>query len=171
LCARTQAGWSGGADVGAFGAGGAFQTLDWLVEATDSLLRESGGAFQNLDELAKSIDGSVLGRDPTGAGCLQYKIYPWGRPGVGDERDPFDVFLLAVPDTDRANAVPEARSHTVFNIWGPPGDLHADEIAGDGGIEVHGRTPEELVNRVASVRGHRPDAFTWIRDIRSMHAD
>jgi hypothetical protein len=170
---RKDAGWMiWWDDIASFSPGGAFQTLDWLAEATDSLLRGSGGAFQSLDELIQATDALVLSRDPTGEGCLQYKIYPWGRTGIGDERASFDVFVLSAPGTDTSEADPEARPHTSFNIWGSPGDLQADEIVHGGSIEVHGRTAEEVVNRVTEIRGERPDAFTWIRDIRSLrHAE
>jgi len=170
---RKDGGWTiWWADVAAFSPGGAFQTLEWLVQATVALLDESGGAFQTLDALVEASDALVRGRDPSGGGTLQYKIYPWGRPGVGDERSPFDVFMLVAPGTDSGETVPEARPHTAFQILGSPGDLQAVEIARDTDVEVHGRTADDLVSQVGEVRGGRPDVFTWIRDIRRLrHTD
>lgn len=164
--------WIQWADIGVFSPGGAFQTLDWLVEATESLLRESGGAFQSLDALLQSIGDLVLSRDPNGGGTLQYKIYPWGRPGIGDEAAGFDVVLVPALRPDAQEVDGEARPHTSFNIWGEPGHLHADEITSGGGIMVNSHSVEELVSRVTEIRGERPDAFTWIRKIESLqHAE
>ncbi len=120
--------------------GGAFPTLDWLVEATESLLRESGGAAQSFDALPQATDDLVLGWDPNGGGTLQYKIYPWGRPGIGDDAAAFDMFPIRSPGPERHEAGAEARQSASFNICGTPGDLRADEIASSGaGIEVRGR--------------------------------
>jgi hypothetical protein len=166
MIARDDGGWTTWWPDVVFEPGGAFQTLDWLVQATNDLLHESGGAFQTLDELVKAIDALVRGRDPSGDGTLQYKIYPWGRPGVGDKRDPFDVFYLTAPGTHTGEPIPETRPHTTFNVVGSPGDLHAREIRWD--MDVYGRTTDDLVNRVAEVRGERPDAFVWIRAIRTL---
>jgi hypothetical protein len=54
-----------------FQPGGAFQTLDWLAQATESLLRDSGGRFQSLDAVLQATDDLVLSRDPSGGGTLQ----------------------------------------------------------------------------------------------------
>jgi hypothetical protein len=166
---RKDGGWTTWwADIPAFSPGGAFQTLGWLVQATEALLEESGGAFRTLDALVEAADALVRGRDPSGGGTLQYKIYPWGRPGVGDERSPFDVFMLVARGTGRGGTVPEARPHTTYQISGSLGDLQAVEIARGSNVEVHGRTADDLVSQVGEVRGGRPDGFTWIRDIRSL---
>ncbi len=166
---RKDGGWTiWWADIAAFSPGGAYQTLDWLVQATAALLDDAGGAFQTLDALVEATDALVRGRDPSGGGTLQYKVYPWGRPGVGDERSPFDVFMLVAPGADGGGTVPGARLHTTFQILGSPGDLQAVEIARGGNVEVHGRTADDLVSQVGEVRGERPDVFTWIRDIRSL---
>ena len=140
------------------------------MHATDNRLREAGGAFETLNALVDAIDALVIGRDPGGRGCLQYKIYPWGRPGVGDDRLPFDVFFLQAPGSTHGE--PEAPLHTAFHISGKPGDLLATEISHDGTLEVHGRSADDLVSKVAELRGERPDSFTWIKDIRTLqHTD
>jgi len=166
---RKDAGWTiGWADIAAFSPAGAFQTLDWTVQATRALLEEPGGAFQSLDALVEAVDALVRGRDPSGGGTLQYKIYPWSRPGVGDEHSPFDVFMLVAPGTDIGGAVPGARPHTTFQILGSPGDLRAVEMTRGSNTDVHGRTADDLVSQVGDVRGGQPDLFTWIRDIKSL---
>jgi hypothetical protein len=173
VIAQKSRGWTiWWADVGSFGPGGAFQTLDWLVQATDALLRESGGAFQSLDQLVQATDGLVLGRDPTGSGCLQYMIYPSGRPGVGDEHSPFDLFLIEAPAPGSNAADPVARPAAVFHISGRPGNLQATEITRVCGLEFRGRTAGDLVAQAAKFRGSLPDKFVWIREIESLqHAD
>ena len=156
------------ADVGFFGPGGAFQTLDWLVHATETLLHESGGAFQTLDALVEATDALVVGRDPSGRGTLQYKIYPWGRPGVGDERNPMDVFLMGTPGTHTTEKLGETPPRAAFQIWGSPGDLRVREIATAYDLPLHGRTADDLLSRVGRARGEAPHAFTWIRTIGSL---
>lgn len=122
--------------------------------------------------LLQSISDLVLSRHPNSGGTLQYKIYPWGRPGIGDEAAGFDVVLIPAPRPDAQEVDGEARPHTSFNIWGEPRHLQADEITSGGGIRVHGHGVEDLVSRVAEIRGERPDAFTWIREIESLqHAE
>jgi hypothetical protein len=108
--------WVGWADIGAFSPGGAFQTLDWFLEATESLLRDSGGTLQSLDALLQPIGDLVLSRDPNGGGTLQYEIYPWGRPGIGDEAAGFDVVLIPAPRPDAQEVDGEARPNAPFNI-------------------------------------------------------
>jgi hypothetical protein len=173
VIAQKNGGWTiWWADVGAFGPGGAFQTLDWLVRATDALLRDLGGAFQSLDQVVQATDGLVLGRDPSGGGCLQYVIYPSGRPGVGDEHSPSDVFLIGAPAPSSNAADPGARAAAVFHISGIPGNLQATEITRVCGLELRGRTAGDLVTEAAKFRGSLPDKFVWIREIESLqHAD
>jgi hypothetical protein len=177
------------ADLSGFSPGGAFQTLDWLVEATESRLRDSGGAFQTLDALVESTDALVLGRDPTGVGTLQYKIHPWGRrPGVEDERLSFDVCRIGVPGeglvpaarrpfvtrrwvvADAYETVPEARALS-FHIYGRTGDLRAAYIASGTDLPLRAHTTGDLISQVAEIHGDLPHTFTWIRSIQSLHAD
>jgi hypothetical protein len=170
MIVRDDEGWTiWWVDTAFFQPGGAFQTLDWLEQATESLLSETGGAFQSLDALLQATDDLVLGRDPRGGGTLQYLIYPWGRPGIGDKRRlPVDVLLKSVfPSTD---PVPEPRLYG-FYVSGNPGDLRAIDIDRHS-LEVHGRTATDLVNHVASLCDDGQHNFIWDRDIRSLrHAD
>jgi hypothetical protein len=156
-------------DIPFFGRGGAFQTLDWLAQATESLLGDSVGAFQSLDALLQAIDDLVVGRDPSGGGTLQYMIYPWGRPGVGDiRRLPIDV-CLAVRGPS-SETVPELRPCAGFYISGSPGDLRAIESVDR--YEVRGSTVEDLVTQVPSLCGHGQHSFIWDRDVKSLrHTD
>ena len=156
-----------------FQPGGAFQTLDWLVQATDALLSDSGGAFPTLDELVQATDALVRSRDPSGGGTLQYMIYPWGRPGVGDKRRlPIEVRKLGAPGTTSSETVPQTRRRGGFYISGSPGDLRVREIATGDDLPVHGRTADDLVSQVASLCGDGQHDFIWDRNIRSLqHAD
>jgi hypothetical protein len=176
------------ADIPFSGPGGAFDTLDWLVQSTDALLSESGGAFQTLDALVEAIDALVLGRDPTGVGTLQYKIHPWGRRGVGDERLPFDVCMIEAPGEgvraargplvtrpwvvgDGYETVSEERSLLAFHIYGNAGELRVADIPSGTDLQLRAQTVGDLVSQVAGIYGELPHAFTWIRNIQSMHAD
>lgn len=178
------------ADIPFSGPGGAFDTLDWLVQSTDALVSESGGAFQTLDALVEATDALVLARDPTGVGTLQYKIHPWGRrPGMEDERLPFDMCrigaagegavrsrqrplvtrLWVVGDSDET--VSEVHSPLAFHIYGNTGDLRAAYIASGADLQLHAHTAGDLISQVAEIHGELRHNFTWIRTIQSLHAD
>ena len=164
-CGGWTIGWPGGAT---FSPGGGFETLDRLAQATDTLLAGSGGSFRTLDALTGATDALVHDRGADGEGTLQYKIYPWGRPGVGDERGPADVFMLVAPGTVASKAAPGARPNTMFRVSESPGDLMAVEIAPGRNLQVRARTPDQLVSQVGEARGEKPDVLIWVRDIRSL---
>lgn len=186
---RKQEGWRiWWADFG-FGPGGAFDTLDWLVQSTDTLVSGSGGAFRTLDALVEATDALVLAREPTGVGTLQYKIHPWGRrPGVEDERLPYDICKIRAPGEgpvrgtqgplvtrlwvveDSHETVAEARP-LAFHIYGNTGDLRAAYIASGADLHLNADTAGDLISQVAEIHGELPHNFTWIRAIQSLHAD
>ncbi len=149
------------ADIPFSDPGGAFDTLDWLVQSTDALVSESRGAFQTLDALVEAIDALVLGRDPTGVGTLQYKIPPWGRPAVGDERLPFDVYMIGAPGEgvpgtqgplvtrpwvvgDGYETVSEELSPLAFHIYGNAADLEAADIASGTDLQLRAPRPQAI---------------------------
>ncbi len=151
-----------------FQPGGAFQTLDWLIEATESVLDDAGGTFQGLDARLQGVDHLVVSRDRSGGGTLQCLIYPWGRPGTGDRRRrPVDV-RLAVRGPS-GETVPDPGPYG-FYVSGSIGDLQGREILRHS-TELHGRTAEDLVARVASLCGDGQHNFILDRDIGRMHDD
>lgn len=157
------------ADIPFFRPGGRFQTLAHLVQTTEGLLHESGGTFWTLDMLVEATDLLVSRGNPSGSGTLQYKIYPWGRPGLGDERSPVDAFLLGVPQPENEQSASEERWPLAFDIYGNPGDLQVAVTATGNSLGFRASTATDLINQVTLIYGELPHTFTWIRTIRSLH--
>lgn len=157
--------WAG---IPFFRPGGHFQTFDRLVQITEELLHKSGGSFPTLDVLVEAIDLLVANANPSGSGTLQYKIYPWGRPGLADESSPVDAVFLGVPQIEDEEAASKSRSAVAFDIYGNSGDLHAAITATGNCLDFRANTAEDLISRVALIYGELPHAFTWIRTIGSL---
>ena len=176
------------ADIPFSDPGGAFDTLDWLVQSTDALVSEltrslpDTGCACRGDRCASSRSGS------DGSGTLQYKIPPWGRPAVGDERLPFDVYMIGAPGEgvpgtqgplvtrpwvvgDGYETVSEELSPLAFHIYGNAADLEAADIASGTDLQLPRQTAGDLISEIAEIYGELPHAFTWIRDIQSLHVD
>ena len=124
-------------------------TLSWIHAGCPPTPRagdfDFGGVFQALDEAVELADAVVRDRyanERQPAGVLQYAIFPWRYEGCSD---------------------------AVFHMSGSPEDLAAVDISSTSGLEVHGRTAEELVSQVSTLLGPQSKAtFRWIREIRKL---
>jgi hypothetical protein len=132
----------------------------WTVSWIDGSF-ESGAVFDTLDELIDATDTLVRNtyRRRRGAGpTLQYAIHPWGR---------VDVFRIILVNNGNSPAALDPPLRAVFHIAGGPGNLTATDISGVSGLVLRGSTPSQLVSQASNLLGNQSTvSFRWIRRIR-----
>jgi hypothetical protein len=117
----------------------------WTVSSWIDARLEAGGDFETLDELVRTADQFVGDSYPPGphreVAEVQYAIYPWSFTG---------------------------QPEVMLDVTSRPGDLIATDIGGST-LEVRGRSAEELISQVASLRGDQPPImFRWVKKVNEL---